>query len=55
MSEARVKVNFVSFTDGRTVVVQVSGLTYDEKIKLRSVIDNRVRRFAETLNKGDSK
>lgn len=54
MSEARVKVNFVRLTSG-VVVASVSGLTDDERRKLRSVVDNRVRRFAETLNKGDSK
>lgn len=49
MSDARVKVNFVSVADARTVVVKVSGLTRDEQRKLRAVVDNRVRRFVDTL------
>ena len=51
MSDARVKVNFVSATDARTVVVKVSGLTAYEKRKLRAVVDNRVRRFVDTVNR----
>lgn len=50
MSDARVKVNFVSMADACTVVVKVSGLTADEQRKLRAVVDNRVRRFAKNLN-----
>ena len=51
MSDARVKVNFVSVADERTVVVKVSGLTADEQRKLRAVVDNRVRRFVDTVNR----
>ena len=55
MSDARVKVNFVSATDARTVVVKVSGLTAYEKRKLRAVVDNRVLRFVDTVNRKESK
>ena len=51
MSDARVKVNFVSVADARTVVVKVSGLTADEQRKLRAVVDNRVRRFVDSVNR----
>lgn len=54
MSDSRVKVNFVKLFDC-AVLVSVSGLTEDERRKLRSVVDSRVRRFAKTLNNGDSK
>lgn len=54
MSEDRVKVNFVRLTSG-VVVASVSGLTDEERRKLRSVVDSRVRRFAKTLNNVDSK
>lgn len=55
MSDARVKVNFVSVADDHTVVVKVSGLTADEQRKLRAVVDNRVRRFVDTVNRKESK
>lgn len=55
MSEARVNVNFVSATDARTVIVKVSGLTRDEQLKLRAVVDSRVRRFVDTVNRKESK
>lgn len=51
MSDACVKVNFVSVADARTVVVKVYGLTADEQRKLRAVVDNRVRRFVDTVNR----
>ena len=51
MSKARVKVNFVSMADARTVIVNVSGLTRDEQRKLRAVVDNRVLRFVDTVNR----
>ena len=53
MSKARVKVNFVSMDDARTVIVKVSGLTRDEHRKLLAVVDNRVRRFVDTVNRKD--
>ena len=46
----RVRVEFVSINAG-TVCVKVDGLTAYEQRKLRAVVDNRVLRFVDTVNR----